>query len=311
MVGARGFEPPTPRSPNRVLYQAEPRPDAIPAFYPTSGGRAHRRFDKGCSPFPPMPAPRDATPFDAVLLISFGGPTGRADIRPFLQNVLRGRRVPPARIEEVAHHYELFDGRSPLTAITRRQADGLRERLRPAGRTCRCSWECATGTRSSTTRWLKWRRRASSGARHRARRATTATRAAGSTARTSPRRDGRCGRRERPTSRCSSHPDGTPTKGSSKPTPGRFALLSAIFPRTRGDPPGLSSPPTASRRRWLPHAATKWSCARRPRSWPSASGPTTGRSSTRAGAGGPPIPGSGRTSATTCARRTPAGCARR
>ena len=81
-----------------------------------------------------MPAaPRDATPFDAVLLISFGGPTGRADIRPFLQNVLRGRRVPAARIEEVAHHYELFDGCSPLTAITRRQADGLRERLAAGG----------------------------------------------------------------------------------------------------------------------------------------------------------------------------------
>ena len=73
--------------------------------------------------------PSDASPFDAVLLIGFGGPARRADIRPFLRNVLRGRRVPPARIEEVARHYELFDGLSPLTAITRRQAEGLRERL--------------------------------------------------------------------------------------------------------------------------------------------------------------------------------------
>jgi ferrochelatase len=72
-------------------------------------------------------------PFDAVLLISFGGPQGRADIRPFLANVLRGRRVAPARVEEVAHHYELFDGVSPLTEFTMRQAAGLRERLAAAG----------------------------------------------------------------------------------------------------------------------------------------------------------------------------------
>ena len=54
-------------------------------------------------------------PFDAVLMISFGGPQGMADVRPFLENVLRGRRVAPGRIEEVAHHYELFGGVSPLT----------------------------------------------------------------------------------------------------------------------------------------------------------------------------------------------------
>jgi ferrochelatase len=63
--------------------------------------------------------------FDAVLVVSFGGPQGLDDIRPFLANVLRGRRVSPERLEEVAHHYELFGGVSPLTAITRAQADGL------------------------------------------------------------------------------------------------------------------------------------------------------------------------------------------
>jgi protoporphyrin/coproporphyrin ferrochelatase len=71
--------------------------------------------------------------FDAVLVVSFGGPQGLDDIRPFLANVLRGRRVRPERVEEVAHHYELFGGVSPITAITRRQADGLRERLAAAG----------------------------------------------------------------------------------------------------------------------------------------------------------------------------------
>ncbi|HTV01200.1 MAG TPA: ferrochelatase [Luteitalea sp.] len=75
-----------------------------------------------------MPAP-----FDAVLLVSFGGPLGPDDIRPFLANVLRGRRIPPARIEEVAHHYELFGGVSPITAYTEAQAEGLRTQLRERG----------------------------------------------------------------------------------------------------------------------------------------------------------------------------------
>jgi protoporphyrin/coproporphyrin ferrochelatase len=72
-------------------------------------------------------------PFDGVLVISFGGPRGPADIRPFLANVLRGRRIPQERIEEVARHYEHFGGVSPLTEITMKQADGLRQRLAAAG----------------------------------------------------------------------------------------------------------------------------------------------------------------------------------
>jgi ferrochelatase len=71
--------------------------------------------------------------FEAVLLISFGGPAGPADVRPFLERVLRGRRVRPERIEEVAHHYELFGGVSPITELTRRQAAGLQQRLAAAG----------------------------------------------------------------------------------------------------------------------------------------------------------------------------------
>jgi ferrochelatase len=71
--------------------------------------------------------------FDSVLIVSFGGPQGIADIRPFLANVLRGRRVSPERVEEVARHYESFGGISPLTEITRRQARGLQERLAALG----------------------------------------------------------------------------------------------------------------------------------------------------------------------------------
>ena len=74
-----------------------------------------------------------SAPFDAVLLVSFGGPLGLDDIRPFLANVLRGRRIPPQRIEEVAHHYELFGGVSPITQYTMDQADGLRRGLAERG----------------------------------------------------------------------------------------------------------------------------------------------------------------------------------
>jgi ferrochelatase len=74
-----------------------------------------------------------SVPFDAVLLVSFGGPLGPGDIRPFLANVLRGRRIPPQRIEEVAHHYELFGGVSPLTQYTMDQAEGLRRHLGARG----------------------------------------------------------------------------------------------------------------------------------------------------------------------------------
>ena len=72
-------------------------------------------------------------PFDAVIVIAFGGPQGPDDIRPFLANVLRGRRIAPGRIEEVAHHYELFGGVSPLTALTRQQAAALGEALAARG----------------------------------------------------------------------------------------------------------------------------------------------------------------------------------
>ena len=73
--------------------------------------------------------PSVRSPFDAVLVVAFGGPGGLADIRPFLANVLRGRRLPPERLEEVVRHYERFGGVSPLTEITMRQARGLEARL--------------------------------------------------------------------------------------------------------------------------------------------------------------------------------------
>jgi protoporphyrin/coproporphyrin ferrochelatase len=65
------------------------------------------------------------SPVDSVLIVAFGGPERPEDIRPFLQIVAAGRPIPPERLEEVAHHYEVMGGRSPLGSLTRRQADAL------------------------------------------------------------------------------------------------------------------------------------------------------------------------------------------
>jgi protoporphyrin/coproporphyrin ferrochelatase len=70
---------------------------------------------------------------DAVLLIAFGGPTQPDEIRPFLAHVLRGRPVPPERIEEVAQHYESIGGRSPLNDHTERQRAALQAELSRGG----------------------------------------------------------------------------------------------------------------------------------------------------------------------------------
>src|SRR5262245_13652986 len=67
--------------------------------------------------------------YDAVLLIAFGGPEKREDVRPFLANVTKGRPLPSQRLEEVVRHYELFGGRSPLNEITFRQAQALQTLL--------------------------------------------------------------------------------------------------------------------------------------------------------------------------------------
>lgn len=64
--------------------------------------------------------------FDAVLLLSFGGPEGPEQVRPFLENVTRGRNVPPERLDDVAGHYMHFGGVSPINAINRALITQLR-----------------------------------------------------------------------------------------------------------------------------------------------------------------------------------------
>ena len=71
----------------------------------------------------------DLTPYDAVLLLSFGGPEGPDDVMPFLENVTRGRGIPRERLEEVAEHYLHFGGRSPINDQNRALLAALRAEL--------------------------------------------------------------------------------------------------------------------------------------------------------------------------------------
>ncbi|MEW5974889.1 MAG: ferrochelatase [Acidobacteriota bacterium] len=73
-------------------------------------------------------------PYDSVLLLGFGGPNRPEEIRPYLENVLRGRPVPPERFDEVAANYMAVGGRSPYNDLTFRQAQGLRRLLEAEGK---------------------------------------------------------------------------------------------------------------------------------------------------------------------------------
>src|SRR5580765_254545 len=73
------------------------------------------------------------TSVDSVLLIAFGGPERSEDVRPFLEIVTAGRSIPPERLDEVVHHYELIGGRSPLNELSRRQAVALGRALAREG----------------------------------------------------------------------------------------------------------------------------------------------------------------------------------
>jgi len=75
----------------------------------------------------------DTSPYDALVLVSFGGPEKPDDVVPFLENVTRGRGVPRERLEEVGEHYFRFGGRSPINDLNREFLEALREDLKGAG----------------------------------------------------------------------------------------------------------------------------------------------------------------------------------
>src|ERR1051326_7609604 len=71
--------------------------------------------------------------YDALLVVSFGGPEGMDEVMPFLANVLRGRNVPESRMREVAHHYEMFGGVSPINGQNRELIAALERELEENG----------------------------------------------------------------------------------------------------------------------------------------------------------------------------------
>ena len=89
-------------------------------------------------------------PFDAVLLLSFGGPEAPEQVMPFLEHVTRGRGIPRARLEGVAEHYQHFGGVSPINAQNRQLLAALEPALRALGSQVPLYW----GNRNSEP-WIR------------------------------------------------------------------------------------------------------------------------------------------------------------
>src|SRR5262245_51353201 len=79
-----------------------------------------------------LPDP-ESVPYDAILVVAFGGPEKREDVLPFLENVTRGRNIPRERLLQVAEHYDHFGGASPINAQVRALIDALTPELRAHG----------------------------------------------------------------------------------------------------------------------------------------------------------------------------------
>ncbi|MGH9407721.1 MAG: ferrochelatase [Terriglobia bacterium] len=82
----------------------------------------------------------DEAPYDALLVVSFGGPERNEDVIPFLENVLRGRNVPRERMLDVAGHYYELGGRSPINDQNRALVGALENVLAEKGPALRVYW---------------------------------------------------------------------------------------------------------------------------------------------------------------------------
>ena len=73
------------------------------------------------------------TQYDALIVVSFGGPNGPDDVLPFLENVVRGKGVPKARLMEVVEHYQHFGGKSPINEQNLALIEALKTELAECG----------------------------------------------------------------------------------------------------------------------------------------------------------------------------------
>jgi ferrochelatase len=78
--------------------------------------------------------------YDAFLLVSFGGPEGPDDVMPFLENVTRGRGIPPERLASVAEHYYAFGGASPINQQCRDMLAAVRADFSAGGLSLPLYW---------------------------------------------------------------------------------------------------------------------------------------------------------------------------
>jgi len=91
----------------------------------------------------PLEAPveqDELEPYDAVVLVSFGGPEAPEEVMPFLRRVTAGRNIPDERLEEVAEHYQHFGGRSPINDQNRGLLAALRAEMDRRGITSALLW---------------------------------------------------------------------------------------------------------------------------------------------------------------------------
>lgn len=81
----------------------------------------------------PTPVPQPPCGYDAIVLLSFGGPEGPDEVLPFLRSVTAGTGIPDARLREVGRHYDLFGGKSPLNDLNRALVGALTAELTGRG----------------------------------------------------------------------------------------------------------------------------------------------------------------------------------
>ncbi len=78
--------------------------------------------------------------YDAIMLLSYGGPNGPEDVLPFMRNATRGRGIPDERLLQVAAHYKRFGGVSPINACNRRLIADLSAELARRGHDIPLGW---------------------------------------------------------------------------------------------------------------------------------------------------------------------------
>lgn len=78
--------------------------------------------------------------YDAIMLLSYGGPNGEEDVLPFMRNATRGRGIPDERLLQVAAHYKRFGGVSPINACNQRLIADLSAELARRGHDIPVGW---------------------------------------------------------------------------------------------------------------------------------------------------------------------------